>query len=139
MTDQIANDKALENMLYIIVDDEPILEFDRNKEIPDNQKKYLTDMDNRMNKGIQLGSDFIKEPNSLQRCQFVANSLVSLLTEDNYPQASAMCTYLAERLPDLQQVQCKTDQKDTPSIELIFDRNYEQSQQEQTIQFHKPN
>ncbi len=140
-----------DSILYVVVNDEPILEFDRKKPVPGHQRQYLDNMDAQMDQGIQLGADFIKEPNALQRSQFVANSLVNMLFKEQYSTAIAMCTYLAKRLPDLQQIQCKGDITESTtndvmdednneglSIEFVFDRSYEKAQQEQTIQFHKP-
>ena len=132
-------DKPLnDQMLYVILNGEPILEFDRRKPVPGHQRQYLDNMDNQMEQGIQMGEDFIKDPNPLQRSQFVANSLVNLLLKENYSMAVAMCTYLAKRMPDLQQIQCKSDENDEISIEFVFDRSFEQTQQEQTIQFFTP-
>jgi len=126
------------NILYVIVNDEPVLEFDRSKPVPGHQRQYLDNMDSQMDQGIQLGNDFIQQPNALQRSQFVANSLINHLFKDEYSVAIAMCTYLGKRLPDLKQVKCKGEENKELSIELVFDRSYEQSQQEQKIQFHKP-
>ena len=137
MDDTMPN-TMLDTMLYVIVNDEPILEFDRKKPVPGHQHQYLDNMDSQMDQGIQLGEDFIEQPNALQRSQFVANSLVNLILKDEYSMAIAMCTYLAKRLPDLQQIKCKGEPEKELSIELVFDRSYEQAQQEQAIQFHKP-
>jgi len=128
-----------DSILYVIVNDEPVLEFDRKKPVPGHQRQYLDNMDSQMDQGIQLGNDFIKQPNALQRSQFVANSLINHLLKDEYSVAIAMCTYLGKRMPELQQIKCKNDKDKELSIELVFDRSYEQSQQEQMIQFHKPN
>ena len=127
------------NILYVIVNDEPVLEFDRGKPVPGHQRQYLDNMDSQMDQGIQLGSDFIEKPNALQRSQFVANSLINHILKDEYSVAIAMCTYLAKRMPDLKQIKCKGEDDKELSIELVFDRGYEQAQQEQTIQFHNPN
>ena len=127
-----------DHLLYVVLNDEPLLEFDRRKPVPGHQRQYLDNMDSQMDQGIQLGDDFITEPNPLQRTQFVANSLVNLLLKDEYSMAIAMCTYLAKRMPELQQIQCLKNDKEEISIELVFDRSYEKSQQEQTIQFYKP-
>ncbi|KAG1682841.1 hypothetical protein GQR58_010630 [Nymphon striatum] len=136
-----------DNKLYVIFNGNPVLEFDRTKPVPGKQRQYLDNMDTRMNTGIQLGNDFIEVPNVLQRSQFVANSLVNALLKENDTLAVAMCTYLAKRMPDLQQIQCKSEEDqnereatDSPklSIEFVYDRNYEKAQQEQTIQFFKP-
>ncbi len=128
----------MHNLLTVIINDEAVLEFDRSKPVPGHQRQYLDSMDAQMDQGIQLGSDFIKEPNPLQRSQFVANSLVNAVLKDEYSIAIAMCTYLAKRLPDLQQIKCKGNTDKDLSIELVFDRSFEQNQQEQTIQFYKP-
>lgn len=126
--------------LYVILNDEPLLEFDRKKPVPGHQRQYLDNMDSQMDQGIQLGEDFIEKPNPLQRSQFVANSLINLLQKDEYSMAIAMCTYLAKRMPSLQQIKAqgqinnKTD--DGLSIELVFDRSFEKAQMEQPIQFH---
>jgi hypothetical protein len=128
-------------LLYVIINNEPILEFDRSKPVPGHQRQYLDNMDARMDQGIQLGADFIKAPNALQRSQFVANSLVNALQNDQDGIASAMCTYLAKRMPDLQQIKCVSKEGDSDkelSIELVFDRSFEKAQQEQSIQFFKP-
>lgn len=127
-----------DSILYVIVNDEPVLEFDRHKPVPGHQRQYLDNMDSQMDQGIKLGTDFIEKPNALQRSQFVANSLINHLFKDEYSVAIAMCTYLGKRMPGLQQVKCKGEENKELSIELVFDRSYEQSQQEQMIQFHKP-
>lgn len=136
-----------DNKLYVIFNGNSVLEFDRSKPVPGKQRQYLDNMDARMDEGIQLGADFIKSPNILQRSQFVANSLVNALLKENDTIAIAMCTYLAKRMPDLQQIQCKSEEAendnvatDSPklSIEFVYDRTYEKAQQEETIQFFKP-
>jgi hypothetical protein len=144
-----------DNKLLVIFNKEPVLEFDRNKPLPGKQRQYLDRMDERMNQGIQLGDTFIENPNPLQRAQFVANSLVNALLKQDFNQAIAMCTFLGNRMPELQQIQCEgtegegakdSSEKDVTSkgkdggisIEFIYDRSYEQSQQEQPIQFYKP-
>ena len=114
------------------------------KPVPGHQRQYLDNMDAQMDQGVQLGDDFIKDPNPLVRSQFVANSLINKLFKEEYSTAIAMCTYLAKHMPDLQQIQCKgnmgedADENEGLSIEFVFDRSFEKAQQEQTIQFHKP-
>ena len=129
-----------DSKLLVIFNNEAVLEYDRSKPIPGKQRQYLDRMEERMDQGIQLGDAFIEAPNPLQRAQFVANSLVNSLLKQNYDQAIAMCTFLGKRMPDLQQIKCEGSEGDDGgiSIEFVYDRSFEQSQQEQTIQFHKP-
>ena len=126
-----------ENKLHDIVNDTSILEFDRSKPLPGHQRRYLDQMDITMDAGIKLGKDDIENPNTLQRAQYIANSLVNALFEENYDLGIAMCTYLAKRIPDLLQIKAIGEKGET-SIELVFDRNLEKAQQEQTIEFFKP-
>ena len=88
-----------------------------------------------MNEGIQLGDDFITNPNPMQRAQFVANSLINALFKENYALATAMCTYLAKRIPDLKQVKAIGDLEKELSVELVFDRDYETAKMEQPVAF----
>jgi len=127
-----------DNMLHIIINDTVLLEYDRNKPIPEEQSKYLDKMDAKMQGGIILGKDRIEAPNTLQRAQYIANSLISALFEEDYNLGIAMCTYLAQRIPDLQQVKA-AGEKNEISVEFIFDRSLEKSQQEQKIEFYNPN
>jgi hypothetical protein len=130
----------INSTLHVIFNNEAVLEFDRSKPLPGQQRSYLDKMDMQMDAGIQLGDDYINEPNILQRSQFVANSLVNSLLKQNYDQAIAMCTYLGKRIPDLKQIKCEGVEGDDGgiSIEFVYDRDYETAQQEQTIQFFKP-
>lgn len=130
----------INSTLHVVFNNEPVLEFDRSKPVPGHQRSYLDQMDTKMDQGIQLGDDFIQQPNALQRSQFVANSLVNSLLKQNYDQAIAMCTYLGKRIPELKQIKCEgTDGEEGGiSIEFVYDRDYKTAQQEQTIQFFKP-
>lgn len=132
------DNKSTDKKLHIIINDTVILEYDRNKSIPDEQQNYLDKMDIKMDAGITLGSDKIEDPNTLQRAQYIANSLVSALFREDYNLGMAMCTYLANRIPDLQQVKAIGEKEDI-SVEFIFDRSLEKAQQEQKIEFYNPN
>lgn len=126
-----------DNKLHAIVNGVAILEYDRGKPVPGHQRQYIDNMDKTMDEGIQLGDDHITNPNPMQKAQFVANSLINALYKENYAIATAMCTYLAKRIPDLKQVKAVSSDEAT-NIELVFDRDYETAQQEQPIQFFKP-
>ena len=127
-----------DNKLHAVINGNPILEFDRGKPIPGHQRQYIDNMDLKMNEGIQLGDDHITNPNPMQRAQYVANSLVNALFNENHSIAIAMCTYLAKRIPDLKQIKAAGDIEKDMSIELVFDRDYKTAQQEQPLEFFKP-
>ena len=131
------------SILYVLLNQETVLEFDRNKIIPQQQRDYLDNMDARMDDGVHLGEEFIKSLNPLQKAQFVANSMVNGLLNQDFNQAIAMCTYLGDRLPDLKQIVCSgKDDEEGIQIEFVYDKNYQNQQQqkpqEQTIKFFDP-
>ena len=121
--------------LTVVINGGAVLEFDRGKPLPGHQRQYLDNMDKRMDEGIELSGESIESPNALQRTQFVASSMINALSEENDTLAAAMCTYLAKRMPDLDQVKAAYKDETGLSIELVFDRSFEKAQQEQVITF----
>jgi len=122
--------------LTVVVNGDPILDYDRNNvTIPLRQQEYLLSLDGKMSQGIELEGAFFRDPNPLQRGQFIANQMIQSLLYENDQIASACCAYLAERLPQLQQVVATENEQQQVAIELVFDRPY-QTQQE--VQFVRP-
>jgi len=99
------------------------LEYDRNKLLPDHQALYLDKMDEKMDEGIFIGDTRIQKPDISQKAQFVAANLVHAIKNDNESTAASLCTYLANRLPDLKQVKIDDTQSEV-SINLVFDEEY---------------
>ncbi len=121
--------------LIVVVNGDPILDYDRNNvTIPLRQQEYLLSLDGKMSQGIEVEGEFFRDPNALQRGRFIANHMIQSLLYENDQIASACCAYLAERLPQLQQV-VATEADKQVAIELIFDHPY-QTQQE--VQFVRP-
>lgn len=99
------------------------LEYDRDKLLPDHQTAYLDKMDSKMETGIQIGEEVIKNPDLNQRAQFAAANMVQAIKSNDESTAAAMCSYLAIRLPELKQV--KIEEKDgIASVEFIYDEAY---------------
>ncbi len=120
--------------LVVVVNGARILEYDRNQRLPGRQLRFLDDMDARLDGGIRLGEERIASPDLLQRAQYVANTMINALFDEQDAVAGAMCTWLANRLPELQQVRAQGNEQDM-AIELVFDRSYEESASERPIQF----
>lgn len=114
----------MNNLMAVILNGVAQLEYDRNKSLPAHQELYLEKMDQSMSEGIQVGEDFISEPDLNQRAQFVAANLANAILSDNEAMCSALTAYLANRLPELKQVKISnTDGQVT--IELVFDEDYQ--------------
>jgi len=113
--------------LVIVVNDQPMMQYDRDKELPEKQQYYLQTLDKKFDQGIELQSKKIDYPDMEQRAKFMALSLMEgiMYKEDN--KAAASMSWLATRLPDLKQVKAIVDQDGT-HFELIFDREYQPHQ-----------
>ena len=115
--------KVPEGGLTVLVNGEPHLDYDRNRLLPEPQRLYLDRMDERMNRGIELGGVKIDCPDALQRAQFVAIQVIEGLQDGNEPVIAASCAYLASRMPDLTQVKAQLV-GDGYSVELVFGEPY---------------
>lgn len=114
---------SMNNIMAVLLNGIAQLEYRRDKPLPDVQAQYLDQMDERMNAGIELGDEHVAQPDLDQRARFVAANLVHAIQSDDETKAAAFCTYLAVRLPELQQLKIQdTDGKIT--IEFVFDEPY---------------
>lgn len=121
--------------LAVLVDDQPQLEFDHSRPVPQVQLDYLDAMDARMHDGIELDGEFIAAPDIEARVRFVARNLALALAEGNDRMALAMCTYLGVRRPALKQVKIASGALGL-SVDLDYETEYRKSQaQPQVVTF----
>lgn len=126
----------MSDKLTIVLNGQAVVEYDRDKPLPQHQQSYLDKMDAELDKGLQLGGENYQDPNRHQRAQFVALQLFQALEANNDAVIAASCAYLATRLPDLKQVVGKNIEGQTGvACDLVFDQPY---RQEATLQFMKP-
>ena len=113
------------NTLGVLLNGIAQLEYHRNKPLPTHQGAYLEKMDRKMREeGIDLGGEQIHAPSLEQCAQFVAANLANAITHDDEAVAAAMCSWLANRLPELRQVKIEA-QGDECTINLVFDEDYQ--------------
>lgn len=113
----------MSNIMAVLLNDVAQLEYDRDKALTDYQNTYLDKMDTQMDQGIEIDGETIEAPELNQKIQFVAANMLSAMKAGNEGMTSALCTYLATRLPDLKQVKI-TEQENNVSIDLVFDEEY---------------
>ena len=106
--------------LSIVFNGTPELEYDRDKSLQDHQLLYLDKMDEQMDGGITIGDSRIDNPDNNQRAQFVAANLAHAIKSNQEPAMASLCSYLAIRLPDVQQVLID-ERGDGIEIEFNFD------------------
>ncbi len=56
-------------------------------------------LDRDMDRGWQMSRDFVERPDALQRCQIVADKLLTSLVNGNQATAMLMSGYIVRRMP----------------------------------------
>jgi len=65
---------------------------------------FYDKMDGDMAKGWQMGMEYIEKPDLLQRCQIVADKLLTALETENQSLAQLMAGYILIKLPGVRSV-----------------------------------
>lgn len=125
----------MSNIMAVLLNGIAQLEYDRDKLLPDHQAVYLDKMDAKMDEGIYLDEQTIRQPDLNQRTRFAAANLAHAINTNDEPTAAAMCSYLAIRLPELKQVRIE-DAEDEFTIELVFDEEYRKQVAVEFTQLH---
>lgn len=72
-------------------------------EVPENllreAEEYHAKLDRDMDRGWQMSRQFVAQPDALQRCQIVADKLLTSIMQDNQATAMLMAAYIALRMP----------------------------------------
>jgi hypothetical protein len=72
-------------------------------EVPDGllreAAEFHAKLDRDMDRGWQMSREFVALPDPLQRCQIVADKLLTSLTQENQATAMLMAGYIALRMP----------------------------------------
>ena len=110
------------NKLSVLVNNEPVFEFDRDITFDEHQLVFLNRMDSDMDKGIKVRGHLQVDPDSEQRATFVVMNLIKALQQNNEAVVSASCAYLVNRHPALIEVHANDD-VDSVKIELIEEEN----------------
>lgn len=122
----------MQQIVKLLVNNEVLLEYHRDVPLPDLQRRYLEDMDQRMDAGIFLDKHFIEKPDQKQKAEFVSLMLLKFIDEDRHNDASAMFTYLVNRLGELKQFKVMGE-KGQYKFEWVFDKDHSDYQ---PIRFH---
>ncbi len=115
----------MSHFMAVLINGVAQLEYDRNKPLTDYQATYLDKMDQQMaEEGVIIDGVNIPNPELNQKIQFVSANLLEAMRSDNEGLTSALCSYLATRLPDLKQVKITDDAEGGVCIDMVFDEDY---------------
>lgn len=110
----------MRSMLEILVNKQIVMEYDRNARLPGMQRGFLDKMDLDMDEGIEFNNKHYDNPDTLQRSKYVAMKLLQAIQTNNHGMVNAMCAYLINRLPKLNQISAEKTGEEV-EIYLIFD------------------
>lgn len=113
----------MSSIMAVLLNDVAQLEYDRDKPLTEYQQGYLDAMDTKMDAGISIDGQVIEHAEINQRVQFVAANMLNAMKNGEEGLTSALCSYIATRLPDLKQIKIK-DKDDEITIDLVFDEEY---------------
>jgi len=69
------------------------------EELLEEAGEFHARLDRDMDLGWQMSREFVERPDRLQRCQIVADRLLTSLTQGNDATAMLMAAYIALRVP----------------------------------------
>jgi hypothetical protein len=93
--------------LNIIVDDYS-MDLNVSQQYLSETRESFDRLDNQMNNGIQLGRNWIENPDLLQRCQSAADKLLTALETHNEGLAMMSAGYILSRMPGTSRVRLDT-------------------------------
>lgn len=104
--------------LKIIVENQPFA-IEVPPELIDQAGSFFDQMDRDMDAGWQMSREWVAQPDRLQRCQIVANKLLTAMEKDNPKLVMLMGGYLLSRLPGLESLDIDT-QGEMTATRFIF-------------------
>ena len=92
-------------------------------EVPEDMLQDGTDffakMDRDMDKGWQMSRDYVECPDQLERCQIVADKLLTNIMNQNETAAMLMAAYIIKRMPGVAGVDVDTT-GEIQNTELLY-------------------
>ncbi|MFK8028105.1 MAG: hypothetical protein AB8C40_08630 [Gammaproteobacteria bacterium] len=116
------NDNNL-HPFVVTLNAEKVIEYFRDRPLNQSQHDDLAATDLKLDQGIKIAGEFIKQPTDQDKAVFMANVLTNALDNDNDSAIAVACAYLATRFIHLKQLKI-TSHDDRVSIELINDQLY---------------
>jgi hypothetical protein len=102
-------------ILNAIIDDQ-LYTLNVPTELIDNAGDFFDRMDRDMDHGVQMSREWVDNPSLEQRCQIVANKLLTALENNNDNLGRMMAGYILIRVPDIDSVQIDTSGDMTATV-----------------------
>ena len=86
-------------MRFKVVIGEQVYAVDVPDDLLGEAAEFHARLDRDMDRGWQMSRQFVERPDALQRCQIVADKLLTSIVQDNQATAMLMAAYIALRMP----------------------------------------
>ena len=86
-------------MRFKVVIDDQVYAVELPEELLGEAAEFHARMDRDMDRGWQMSREFVERPDPLQRCQIVADKLLTGIMQGNEATAMLMAGYIALRMP----------------------------------------
>ena len=86
-------------MRFRVVIGEQVYAIEVPEELLGESAEFHARLDRDMDRGWQMSREFVARPDRLQRCQIVADKLLTSITQGNQATAMLMAAYIALRMP----------------------------------------
>ena len=95
-------------ILKLTIDDQTY-----NIEVPEQlieeARDFYAKMDQDMDRGWQMSRFWVDEPDLYQRCQIVADKLLTAMQKDDWQMAQLMCAYILSKKPATRRISLNID------------------------------
>jgi len=86
-------------MRFKVIVGEQVYAVEVPEELLGEAREFHDKLDRDMDRGWQMSREFVACPDRLQRCQIVADKLLTSLSQGNEATAMLMASYIALRMP----------------------------------------
>lgn len=86
--------------------------------ILDEAEDFFTQIDQDLDRGYQMSRLWVDKPNQEQRCQIVADKILTALSNGNQKSSTLMAAYILKRMPQVRAIHLSTE-GDMTEHELI--------------------
>jgi hypothetical protein len=86
-------------MQFRVVIGEQVVAIELPEDLLRDSAGFHAKLDADMDRGWQMSREFVENPDRLQRCQIVADRLLTSITQGNEATAMLMAAYIALRMP----------------------------------------
>jgi len=93
--------------LNIVIDDQS-RDIDVPEEVLRDGKDFFDKMDADMDRGWQMGPEFVENPDPIQRCQIAADKILTAIDTENQNLMMLMAGYILSRQPEVSQISINT-------------------------------